>query len=333
MQTLQYLGPQKLIVTHLPKPKIKSHEVLLKIKSVGICGTDLHIYKGGMNVPIPLTQGHEFAGVIEKVGKSVTQWKVGDRVTGEHVIPCGKCEYCLKGKPNLCQHAQVIGLTLPGAMAEYLAIPADLLYKLPPKMSFEEGALIEPLSIALYAIKGAGQLLGKKVGVVGQGPIGMLIDQALKAAGATVIGIDVLDFRLQFVKKKKWVDKVIKGTNQRALEKIKNSLDISFEVVGKEVTAQTCLNITRRNGKIFLIGVFEKPAQLNLMQVVKKELKLFGSWTCAFTFPEAINLVAEKKIDLKGLITHRSTLAKAPQAFAQASQYAGQRLKTVINIK
>jgi len=331
MKAAQYLGPKQIVLKNVPKPKIKPDEILMQTKSVGICGTDLHIYQGGMKVPIPLIQGHEFSGIVVEVGNRVKGLTVGDRIVAEHVIPCGKCDYCLQGKPNLCSQAKVIGLHLPGALAEYVAIPANLVYKIPKSLSFEEGALIEPLSIALYAIQGTCQLLNKKVAVVGQGPIGMLLDQLLKAAGAYVVGIDVLAPRLKFVKKKGWADKVINGKNSRDLARFKDSIDISFEVVGKEVTAQICIDLTRRDGQIFLIGVFEEPAKLNLMRVVKKELNLHGSWTCAFSFPESINLVAQGKVDLKSLITHRYTIDKVAQAFRDANNYSDNRIKTVIN--
>jgi len=169
------------------------------------------------------------------------------------------------------------------------------------------------------------------VAVVGQGPIGMLLNQLLKATGAYVVGIDVLAPRLKFVQARGWADQVINGKNTKALAKIKDSMDISFEVVGKEITAQTCINITRKDGQIFLIGVFEEPARLNLMQVVKKELNIFGSWTCAFSFPETIDLVAQGKVDLKSLITHRYSIDQAAQAFKDANNYSDDRIKTVIN--
>jgi len=331
MKAAQYLGPEKIVIKNIAKPKINPDEILMKTKSVGLCGTDLHIFKGGMNVHTPLVQGHEFSGVIAQVGDNVKDLKIGDRITAEHVIPCGECEYCLQGKPNLCSQAEVIGLQRQGALAEYVAIPADLVYKIPKKLSFEEGALIEPLAIAFYAVEGSCHLLGKRVAVVGQGPIGMLVNQLLKAAGAYVIGIDVIDSRLKFVKNNGWVDEVINGKNSKSLEKIKDSMDVCFEVVGKEITAQTCINIARRDGEIFLIGVFENLSKLNLMHVVRKELNIHGSWTCAFTFPDAINLATCGKVDLKSLITHRYKIDKVGKAFVEASEYSGERIKTVIN--
>jgi len=329
MKAAVFLGPKKIEIRNVPQPKIKATEVLMQSKSIGICGTDLHIYSGGYKVPKGSILGHEFSGVIVKVGSKVKKFKIGDRIVGEHVIPCGHCEFCKRGKPNLCSQVEIIGVDKPGALGEYVAIPEDLCYKLPKNISFEEAALIEPLSISVYALKQAGQLLDRDVAIVGQGPIGILLDQLLKIAGAKVVGFDVLKHRLKFVKQKKWVDVIVDSSKD--IKKWHDKFDRVFEVVGKEVTAQMSIDIARRDGDIFLVGVFGEPTKINLMQVVKKELNIYGSWTCAFTFPESISLVAQGKIDLKSLITHRYSIDEVARAFKEASQYSEDRIKTVIN--
>lgn len=336
MKTVIYTGPHALKYTEAPKPKIKANEILLRVKSVGICGTDLHIYNGGMSLKPPVTMGHEFSGVVAAVGNQVKNFQIGDRVVGEHVINCGHCHYCQSGRPNLCGHAQVIGLQLPGALAEYLVLPADLVYKLPASLSFEEGALIEPVSIAYYAVEKAGFLLDKKVAVIGQGPIGLLVDQILQQSGAQVIGLDIADWRLRLAHKKGWANHIINNRRQdwsRALAKIApDGVDLAFEVVGQAATAELSLEIVRRGGEVFTLGVFESMSPVNLMNIVKKELTVHGSWTCAHSFPPAIELAAAKKLDLKSLITHRYSLRQAPRAFQDAAAYKGQRIKTIINI-
>ncbi|MHB8904045.1 MAG: zinc-dependent alcohol dehydrogenase [Patescibacteria group bacterium] len=335
MRSIQYIKPDNLKYSDIPKPKIKVDEVLLKIKSVGICGTDLHIYHGGMNLPTPLIMGHEFSGIIAEVGSQVKNLKIGERVVGEHVISCGACHYCLIGKPNLCGDSKVIGLHRPGALAEYLAIPANLVYKISSNLSFDEASLIEPLSIAYYAVQKAGFLLGKKVAVIGQGPIGLLVDQILKNSGAHVIGIDIFEPRLKLARKKGWVDQVINSKKQSVAEEINKlmpeGVDICFEVVGQEITIELALEITRRAGDVFILGVFETPSKINLMQIVKKELNVHGSWTCAFSFPPVIELLADKKIDLKSLITNRYPASQGIKAFKEAASYSGRRIKSIIN--
>jgi len=335
MKTIIYDGPRNLKYTDVPVPKIKANEILLKIKSVGLCGTDLHIYNGGMNLPTPLTMGHEFSGIVAKIGSQVKNWRINDRAVGEHVVNCDKCYYCLSGKPNLCTNAKVIGLQLPGALAEYLAIPADLLYKLPDNLSFEEGAIIEPLSIAYYDVKKAGFVLGKRVVVIGQGPIGLLVDQILQQSGAIVIGIDIADWRLKLAKQKKWANYIINSKKQNLKEVLSKIVpggaDIVFEVVGQESTAEIALEITRRGGDVFMLGIFETPSKINLMNIVKKELSVHGSWTCAFSFLPSIELASNHKLDLKSLITHRYKAENALQAFEDAATYRDKRIKTIIN--
>jgi L-gulonate 5-dehydrogenase len=232
MKALRYKGKGKLAIENIPKPRIKADEVLLKVKSVGICGTDLHIYHGGTDVKTGTIIGHEFSGVIEEIGKNVTNVKKSSRVVAEHVVTCRVCYYCLRGKPNLCVKAQVLGMHLPGALQEYMVVPARLVYPIPATISFEEAALIEPLTVALFAASSAGFLLEKTVAVIGQGPIGALLDQVLTAAGATVIGIDVLPSRLAFIKKKQWARALLNASDKQFLKKLRSiaPLDVSMPV-------------------------------------------------------------------------------------------------------
>lgn len=336
MRALVYRGKGKVIFESVPKPRIAADEVLLKIRAVGICGTDLHIYHGGMDVKPGTIVGHEFSGDVVAVGAAVKNVKVGDRAIAEHNIACRKCWYCVRGKPNLCLKRQVLGLHRPGALAEFMALPGDLVYRVPRTLGYDVAALVEPLTIALYAASNSGFLLEKRVAVVGQGPIGLLIDQVLKAAGAHVIGIDVQEHRLAFAKKQSWVDVTLnsgrRSFRQQFLRFAPMGVDLSYEAVGKEVTAELCIDITRQDGAVHILGVFEQPATLDLMKLVKKELTLNGSWTCAFSFPTAIDLVEQGRVDLKSLITHRYRFENAVKAFQDAAAYSGNRIKTVITL-
>ncbi len=243
MKALVFEGKEKLALRSLAKPVIQADEVLLRIKSVGLCGTDLHIYHGGMKVPQDAVLGHEFSGVIEEMGKNVSHLRVGDPVVAEHVVTCGKCSYCSRGKPNLCVVAEVIGVHRPGALAEYLALPASLVYPIPRSMSFDEAALIEPLSIALYAVREESFPLGKKVAVIGQGPIGLLIDQVLRLAGAFVVGIDVRDTTLQFAKEKNWVDHTINPEKESLAEAVKKLTEGGFDTVYDRDESRNCAQV------------------------------------------------------------------------------------------
>lgn len=158
-----------------------------------------------MTVPLPVVLGHEFVSDVVKIGSEVTKVKVGDRVVAEHVIGCGTCFYCLQGKRNLCKTPTVIGLHRQGALAEYLAVPQELVYMLPEEFSYDKGVLVEPFSIAVYAVRNTQVRVGDTVAVVGQGPIGLLVYQVVKSAGATVFGFDSHKSRLQFAKNHKYI--------------------------------------------------------------------------------------------------------------------------------
>lgn len=334
MKALQFVGPQDLKFVELPEPQIQDNEVLMKVKKVGICGTDLHIYNGGMNTPLPLILGHEFVGDIIKVGASVTNVKVGDRAVAEHVIGCGKCTYCLKGEKNLCKVPTIIGINRQGALAEYLSIPAELVLKIPDELSYDEGVLVEPLSIAVYAVKKAGVDVGNRVAVVGQGPIGLMVDFVAEASGGIVSGFDKHDNRLAYAKDNGYIDKAFNITQVDFLKQFKeeatDGADIVFEAVGSDSSAELAIELAKSGGRVVILGVFEHNVTLNMMNIVKKELQVFGSWTCVFSFEETILLMKSQKLDVSKIITNRYSFADSIKAFQEASTDKGSRIKSII---
>jgi L-gulonate 5-dehydrogenase len=337
MKALGYFGKEDLRFVDLPTPEVGATDVLLQVKKVGICGTDLHIYHGGMQVPTPLVMGHEFVGDVVAVGTAVTQVKVGDRAVAEHVVGCGACWYCQKGRKNLCVKPVVIGLHRAGALAEYMAIPADLVFALPADLSYDEGVLVEPLSIAVYAVQKSGLKVGQSVAVVGQGPIGLFVDYVVKEAGGLVVGIDTIDARLQFARKQGLCDFGLQSKSENLLEQVQkisamDGVDLVFEAVGIEATAALSIELARRGGSVVLLGVFEHLIALNMMQVVKKELLLSGSWTCLNSFESTIRLLQEKKGNVGAFITHRYRFDDAIRAFQEASSYDQNRVKSVIEM-
>ncbi len=318
----------------VPKPRLKKGEVLIRVKATGICGTDLHIYRGGRQVHTDII-GHEFSGVIEAVSPGVKHVKVGNHVVGEHVLSCKQCRFCRDGQPTLCPDTVSIGHHRPGAFAEYIALPAELAFRIPRSVSFTAAAMIEPLTIALYAVRQVSDdLIGKKVAVIGQGPIGLLLDQVLKLGGAEVTGIDIQDFRLNFAAEHGWVDHTINPKKEKVFQRThqlaQHGFDMIFEAVGNQASAQLSIDLARPDADIYLLGVFEEKSTIDLMQVVEKELNIYGSWRCAYSFPDAIKLVAKNKIDVASLVTHEYDAADGAQALADAAKYKGQRVKTVI---
>lgn len=334
MKALQYFGKQDLRFGDLPEPHVRDSEVLMKVKKVGICGTDLHIYNGGAHVQAPLVLGHEFVGDILKVGSSVTNVKVGDRAVSEHVIGCGQCTYCHEGKRNLCKNPSVIGLHRQGALAEYIALPSELVFRLPDELSYDEGVLVEPLSIAVYAVRKAGVNVGDQIAVVGQGPIGLLVDFVAKASGGTVFGFDKHDTRLSYASDQGYI---YKGFNIGTAEYMQlfrgeaiDGADIVFEAVGSDTSAKLAFDLAGSGGKVVVLGVFEHDVMINMMAIVRKELQVMGSWTCVFSFEETMLLMKSQKLDAQSLITHRYKFEDAVKAFQEASSDKSGRIKTVI---
>ncbi len=337
MKALHYIGPQDLRFVDVPTPEITEDEVLLKINKVGICGTDLHIYTGGMHVPTPLIMGHEFVGTIARVGGQVKDLQVGDRVVAEHVIGCLLCAYCRQGKRNLCQNPTVIGIHRPGALAEYLAIPAELVSVLPQELSFDEGVLVEPLSIAVYAVRRSDIKVGDSVAVIGQGPIGLLVDFVARAAGATVFGFDKHDNRLSYAEELKYIEKGVNVTDEENIEKFQSQTaggaDVVFEAVGSDTSADLALKVARPGGKVVVLGVFEHNVMVNMMDIVRKELEVYGSWTSVFSLDQTLQLLQSQDLDTTSFITHRYSFADSPSAFSEALRDKGKRIKSVIEFE
>jgi 2-desacetyl-2-hydroxyethyl bacteriochlorophyllide A dehydrogenase len=334
MKALQFFGPKDLRFVDLPEPEVGANEVLMQVKKVGICGTDLHIYNGGMTVPTPLVMGHEFVGDIVKVGEQVTRIKVGERAVAEHVVGCGKCSYCLQGKRNLCKNPTVIGIHKPGALAEYIVLPEELVFKLPDELSYDEGVLVEPVSIAVYAVRKSGVDVGDEVAVVGQGPVGLLVDYVAKASGGTIFGFDKHDNRLSYAKDHNYVFQGINIAQENFMDEFKkqakDGADIVFEVVGSDSSAELALELAKPGGKVIILGVFEHDIKINMMNIVKKELQVYGSWTCIFSFEQTMLFLKSQKLDTNQLITHRYAFSEAIKAFEESLTDKSNRIKSII---
>ena len=334
MKALQYFGKNDLRFVDLPEPQIRENEVLMKIKKVGICGTDLHIYNGGMNVPTPLVMGHEFVGDIVKVGSNVANVAIGERAVAEHVIGCGRCSYCHQGKRNVCKTPTVIGLHRQGALAEYISLPSDLVFSLPDELSYDEGVLVEPFSIAVYAVRKSGVNVGDQIAVVGQGPIGLFVAVVAKASGGIVFGFDRHDNRITYAKDHAYIYKGFNitqvGYMDKFNEEVSDNADIVFEAVGSDSSAKLALALAKPTGKVVILGVFEHDVMINMMDIVRKELQVYGSWTCIFSFEETMLLMKSQKLDINQLITHRYPFSDAIKAFEEASSDKSNRIKTII---
>jgi len=321
-----YIAPLKFEYTDAPMPAPADQEVLVRVKAVGICGSDVHGYTGstGRRIP-PLIMGHEAAGVIEALGAKVTGYAVGDRVTFDSTVYCNECPACRQGRVNLCQNREILGVSTPtfrrhGAMADYVVVPQWLLYRLPDAVSFEEAALIEPAGVGMHAARITPIDVNDVVVVIGAGQIGLFAMQAARIRGAaTLVVMDVREERLAFAKQL-GADVTIhsgQGDPAEALRRAtgRPAADVVLEAVGLEQTVQLALRLTKLGGNLTLIGNVTPAVQVNLQQIISKEVTIRGSAAIAGEYPACLNYIAQGRLQAKPMISRRMPLAQGQAAF------------------
>lgn len=314
----------KILETKLPE--LKPGWVLIKVEACGICGSDVHGMDGstGRRQP-PVVMGHEASGTIHEIAPEVSGWTIGDRVTFDSTISCGECYYCQKGDINLCENRRVLGVSCneyrqDGAFAEFVAVPAHILYAIPENISFEQAAMIEAVSIAVHATAISTIQANDTAVVIGCGMIGVLCIQALKAAGCgKVIAIDQVDEKLELGAKlgadltmsssdPELIRKVLSETNNRGA-------DITFEAVGIEPTVNLAIDCTRKGGTVTLIGNLAPEVKFPLQKVVTRQLKLQGSCASAGEYPLCLEWIASGKIKVNALISKVAPLTDGNEWF------------------
>ncbi|WP_213950703.1 zinc-dependent alcohol dehydrogenase [Tepidanaerobacter syntrophicus] len=327
-------GKVDFITRSVEEPK--GDKVLIKIVSSAICGSDLHIFKGKHpTVPLPVTIGHEFSGDVIAVGEDVENIKVGDKVTVEPVVVCGKCAACRTGNYGYCENLSFTYRMGDGAMANYITVREPFVYKLPPNLSYDEGALIEPLSVAVHAVRRADIKLGEKVLVIGAGAIGLMVAALCRKNGATGVTVaDLSKSRLEMALKL-GATNVINSGREDVLEAVKDltsgiGIDKAFECVGLETTFNQALMSLRKNGLATVVGIFENPnITIPASRFITHEIKVQGSQGYCWDFPVALEM--SQQIDLKSLITHKFKLEDLQQALETALDRNSNSIKIVLN--
>jgi L-iditol 2-dehydrogenase len=307
-------------------PELKPGWVLIKVEACGICGSDVHGMDGstGRRQP-PVIMGHEASGIIYEIAPEVTTWKVGDRVTFDSTISCGECYYCHRGDINLCDNRRVLGVSCNeyrqnGAFAEYVAVPAHILYAIPENISFEQAAMIEAVSVAVHAVAISQVKANDTAVVIGCGMIGLLCIQALKAAGcAKIIAIDLVSGKLKLAKEL-GADMTINSDDQEVMEKIRQETenrgaDVVLEVVGIESTVNMAVDCTRKGGTVTLVGNLSSEVKFPLQKVVTRQVKIQGSCASAGEYPLCLELIAAKKIKVDSLISKVAPLEEGNEWF------------------
>lgn len=339
-------GPRDLRVERLSDPGPPSKgEALIRLNAAGICGSDLHTYLdakiGDTHLKSPLVLGHEFAGTVESVGEdAVTDQgnalRPGTRVAVDPAQPCGVCELCNRGHPNLCTNLHFCGLYPDaGCFSEHIVMPSRCCFPLPAGIDAESGALLEPLGVALHAVDLAKATAGDTAVIIGAGPIGLMILQAAKLAGMNpIFVVEQLPWRLNLVEKFGGIP--IDSARSNALEKLRvrtlgRGVDIAFEAAWADQTVQLAADMVRHGGRLILVGIpREDQLEMHHSTARRKGLTILLSRRMKHTYPRAIGLVEQAKVDVKSLISHRFPLTQTPEAFALNADYRDHAIKVMI---
>jgi L-iditol 2-dehydrogenase len=334
MKALVLSEYRRLVVEELPQPVPQAGEVLVRVRACGICGSDVHGMDGstGRRIP-PIVMGHEAAGEIAELGADVAGWKAGDRVTFDSTVSCGHCWHCRRGEVNLCENRQVLGVSCreyrrQGAFAEYVAVPARIVYGLPDQISFEQGAMVETVSVAVHAVKRARLPAKASAAVVGAGMVGSLVIQALRAAGCDpIIAVDLSEERLTLARRL-GATHAFKGDGPNLLQGIRTltegrGVDAAFEAAGVGPAVDAAIGCVRKGGSVTLIGNAAPRVDLPLQTVVTREISLLGSCASAGEYPACLKLIADGKINVTDFISATAPLTDGARWFERL--YAGEK--------
>lgn len=310
-------------------------EVLVKVRASAICGSDLHIARGlHPSAPLPVTIGHEFSGDVVAVGSQVTNARIGQRVTVEPCIVCGKCDACRHGNYGYCEHISFTYRRGDGAMADYVVVKEPYVYELPEYLSYETGALIEPLSVATHAVRRADIRLGETVLIIGAGAIGMMVAAMCRRSGAArIIIADFSDARLEAAVQVGATDAVNSGRVdlEEEVRRLTNGkgVDKSFECVGRESCFLQAIMTLKANGTCTVVGIYEKPmVTFPASRLVTHEIHIQGAQGYCWDFPIAI--AAARDLPMERFVTHTFPMGQLQQALETALDPKSGSIKVVL---
>lgn len=332
--------PQEIVIREAAKPSAGRNEILIKVKRIGICGSDIHAYYGKHPyISCPIIQGHEFSGQIAEIGNSVEKFKVGDDVTVMPQLVCGKCHPCTHGRYNICNSLRVIGCQADGAAQEYIAVDEKLAIRLPKGMDYDYGAMIEPVAVGVHAIGRLGDVKDMNILILGAGPIGNLTAQSAKGLGAKSVMItDLSDYRLSLAKEC-GIDYTV-NTSSEDLETVikeyfgEDGPDALLECVGVQSTVEQAVKIARKGTDIIIVGVFGQKSVVDMGLVQDKELRLIGTLMyMEQDYHRAIELINSGKIMLKPLITAHFPFRKYGEAYKYIEKNKEKSMKILIDVE
>lgn len=326
-------------VADLQSESLKPNEVLLDIKRIGICGSDIHVFHGEHPAtPYPVVQGHEYSARVVAIGSDVTKVKSGDKVTARPQLTCGVCGPCLRGQYNACQNLKVEGFQAWGVAQDRFIVSEDRIVKLPENMSFNEGALIEPAAVGAHSTGRCKDLSGKNVVVSGAGTIGNLVAQSVKARGANKVVIcDINPYKLD-VARKCGIELTINLKEETFKEGIKRILGNSgyqsgFEAAGVEASLTALIENVEKGGDIIILGVYAENPKVNMYYVGEHELNVFGSMMYRQEdYEQATKWIADGTIITSPLISKHYPFEKYLEAYHHIENNPTQVMKILINL-
>jgi L-iditol 2-dehydrogenase len=339
MKQARLVEPEKIILEDVEMPNFSPGQVLIKVKRIGICGSDIHaFYDKHPYISCPIVQGHEFSGEIAEVGDEVEGLSEGDKVTVMPQLVCGECYPCSHGNYHICNDLKVIGCQADGAAREYIPVDHQLIVKLPEGMSFDYGALVEPVAVGVHAVGRLGNVAGMNLLVLGAGPIGNLTAQSAKGLGAKAVMItDISDSRLE-IAKNCGIDHALNVAFENLEARVAeyfgtDGADAILECVGVEDTITIAIQLARKGTDVVVVGVFADKPSVDIGLIQDKELRMIGTLMYkAEDYRAAIDLIQSGKITLEPLITKHFSFEDYPKAFEYIAQNRDLTMKVLIDL-
>ena len=345
MKAMMLTGIRKMEMKNIPAPEIKNpNDVLIRMKIVGVCGSDVHYYTqgkiGSQVVEYPFTVGHEGAGIVEEVGSAVTKVKPGDRIAVEPAMSCWECDQCKAGRPHTCRKLRFLGCPkqADGCLSEYIVMPEECCFKMRKSMSFEESAISEPLAIGVYAVSRSIPMKGAKIAILGAGPIGLSVLLPAMAQGAEKVYMtDKIDRRIQLAEK---MGAAWTGNPEKAdiVKEIANRepllVDVVFECCGQQEALEQAVALVKPGGKIMLIGIppSMKYWSLNVDFSRRKEICIQNVRRQNHSVQPALDMIDNKLFDVNKMVTHRFKFKDTKEAFDLVADYRDGVVKAMIEI-
>jgi 2-desacetyl-2-hydroxyethyl bacteriochlorophyllide A dehydrogenase len=331
--------PGKIAFGDVPEPKVGPGQIRLRVKQIGVCGSDVHVNHGKHPfTSYPVVQGHEFSGQVEAVGDGVTKVKVGDKATARPQLVCGKCRPCRRGDYNICDVLRVEGFQAPGCAQDLFVTTEERIVPLPDSLTFEQGALVEPAAVGVHSTGRGGELKGRNVAVLGAGPIGNLVAQVVRCRGAKSILItDLSDFRLDIAKQCgiENTSNTTKESLAEAAERVfgDEGFDVAFEAVGVEATMDAAIQNIQKGGTIVVLGVFGEKPRIDMSIVGDREQIIVGTLMYKHEdYVKAVELIAGGDVITQPLVTKHFPFEQYADAYKFIDAQGDKTLKVMIDL-